>query len=184
MECLQKLCGCLFSPTITIIQPPSITLDSNLCGKQVKLMNRNSVMSGEGTCLGGCCLHQDRAYFEVKIVKNEGSFQIGVANRRTDKEKALGEDPNLSWVFQSHPKLAAGDVIGVAYDQADVPCINFFHNGKLMENERQVGMKGEVYPAISVTGGAEMQVNFTHQFEYPPGNPYEYSGLIQSQSLI
>ena len=29
-----------------------------------------------------------------------------------------------------------GDVIGVSYDQADVPCANFFHNGQLLENER------------------------------------------------
>eukprot|EP00658_Telonema_sp_P-2_P007005 TRINITY_DN1261_c0_g2_i2.p1 TRINITY_DN1261_c0_g2~~TRINITY_DN1261_c0_g2_i2.p1 ORF type:complete len:185 (+),score=40.63 TRINITY_DN1261_c0_g2_i2:191-745(+) len=184
MQCIYRLCGCCFNQNVTIIAPPAITLDPTLTGKKVALTNRNMDMSGEGVALGGCCLHQDRAYFEIKIVKTDGSFQVGVANRRVDKDKLLGEDPNLSWIFQSHAKLAVGDVIGVAYDQADAPCINFFHNGKLMENERQVGMKGEVYPAISVTGGAEVKVNFTHQFEYPPGNPYQYSGLIQSQQLI
>lgn len=169
---------------MTIIAPPSITLDPQLTGSKVNLSNRNSTISGDGISLGGCSLQQDRAYFEARITKTDGSFQVGIANRRAHKDKPLGDDPNLSWVFQSHPKLAVGDVIGVAYDQADMPCLNFFHNGKLMQNERLVGMKGEVYPAVSVSGGAQLSVNFTHQFEYPPGNPYQYSGIIQSQSLI
>ena len=110
--CADKVCSWLGrAPEVTYIAPPSITLDTNLTGKAVTLSDRNTSLTGEGCSLGGCSLQQDRAYFEFKILKNEGSFQIGVGARRVDKDKPLGDDPSLSWIFQSHPKLAAGDVI-------------------------------------------------------------------------
>merc|ERR1712195_127450 len=111
MQCFETLCGCLFSSRVTIIAPPSITLDPQLTGSKANLSDRNSTISGDGISLGGCSLQQDRAYFEARITKTDGSFQVGIANRRAHKDKPLGDDPNLSWVFQSHPKLAVGDVI-------------------------------------------------------------------------
>lgn len=87
-------------------------------------------------------------------------LQVGVASRRCNLDGELGDDSTLSWGFQSHAggplccsaacvvadsvdaivlggvAIKDGDVIGVSYDQADVPCANFFHNGQLLENER------------------------------------------------
>ena len=89
--CAEKVCGCLFRGSeVTYIAPPFITLDTNLTGKAVTLSDRNTALTGEGCSLGGCSLQQDRAYFEIKIVKNEGSFQIGIGSRRVDKDKPLG----------------------------------------------------------------------------------------------
>lgn len=159
-----------------------MTFDDQAKGKEVSISGRQQTVSGTGIALGSTSLQQDRAYFEFKVMKT-GSFQVGVASRRCNLDGELGDDSTLSWGFQSPPTLKQGDVIGVSYDQADLPCLNFFHNGQLLQNERLAGMRGEVYPACAVNG-ATLTANFGHVFEYEPPAQFKYSGIIPAAQLI
>jgi len=168
-----------------VIRPPNVTFDDKAKGSQVSISGRQQVIKGTGICLATTSLQQDRAYFEFKVNKQgSGSFQVGVASRRCNLDGELGDDSTLSWGFQSSAGIKDGDVIGVSYDQADLPCANFFHNGQLLENERLTGMRGELYPACAVRGGAQLTANFGHVFEYEPPAQFKYSGIIPAASLI
>lgn len=185
---MGALCCCCKSflssgDSVPIIQPPKVIFDDRHKGAQVSLSGRQQTISGTGVALASTRLEQDRAYFEFKVNKT-GSFQVGVANRRVNLDGELGDDSTLSWGFQSHAQIKDGDVIGVSYDQADLPCANFFHNGQLLDNERLTGMRGELYPAAAVRNGAKLTANFGHQFEYEPPAQFKYSGIIPASSLI
>ena len=70
-------------------------------------------------------------------------------------------DKMLSWALSSEDAGAVeGDVIGVAFGQAELPNLSFFLNGELLEQGQINRIRGEVFPAISVAKGAKLRCVF------------------------
>ena len=53
---------------------------------------------------------------------------------------------------------AAGDTVGVAFDQSDEKVLRIYHNGQYLSGQDVRGMKGETWPIIIVAGGATLEV--------------------------
>jgi len=165
----------------------------------VVITQNGTRVSGTGAVLANSTLAQDKSYFEIKII-SEGEFCVGIATRECDINTQLGKDA-FSWVLDSDGSIlhrnsmlqntqenfSQGDVIGVAFDQSDLRLLNFYVNGaELMLEKRPAitGIKGEVYPAISVQGAAVLEANFGERkwsFVPPPG--FE-NGVIAERSLL
>jgi hypothetical protein len=54
--------------------------------------------------------------------------------------------------------LAAGDTVGVAFDQSDEKVLRIYHNGQYLSDQDVRGMKGETWPLVIVAGGASLEV--------------------------
>ena len=54
--------------------------------------------------------------------------------------------------------IAAGDTVGVAFDQSDEKVLRIYHNGQYLSDQDVRGMKGETWPIIIVAGGATLEV--------------------------
>mmetsp|Transcript_7750 Transcript_7750/g.17973 ORF Transcript_7750/g.17973 Transcript_7750/m.17973 type:complete len:184 (+) Transcript_7750:48-599(+) len=141
-------------------------------------------VNGKGSALAGASLMQDRAYWEIKVC-GKGPFAFGVARRQVHKLPSLGYDEN-SWALRSDQfDLQNGDILGCAFDQGDVPTqLRFYHNGVYLESNTIKGIRGEVYPAVSVEDGASLEAQFDGEsgFAYPP--PAGFSGVMASRRLM
>ena len=54
--------------------------------------------------------------------------------------------------------IAAGDTVGVAFDQSDEKVLRIYHNGQYLSDQDVRGMKGETWPLVIVAGGASLEV--------------------------
>lgn len=71
-----------------------------------------------------------------------------------------------SWMSQYHcvdllsvtVLVAAGDTVGVAFDQSDEKVLRIYHNGQYLSDQDVRGMRGETWPIIIVAGGATLEV--------------------------
>jgi hypothetical protein len=93
------------------------------------------IIEGSGLAIGSCALDCDTAMWEVKVGKSPEGVRIGV--KRYNKKKspdfslALGdgeEEKDSSETASSYLKnaeLKEGDVIGVYWDQTDLPMLSF-----------------------------------------------------------
>ena len=83
----------------------------------------------------------------------------------------------------SSATLAPGDVLGIAFDQADYPVqLYFYKDGKVVN--QLSGIRGEVLPVFSVADGAVLEPNFggkAYALGMPPGG---FQGIIKSMSLL
>ena len=55
--------------------------------------------------------------------------------------------------------VAAGDTVGVAFDQSDEKVLRIYHNGQYLSGQDVRGMKGETWPVVIVAGGASLEVS-------------------------
>jgi len=156
---------------------------TNFRGPAVRASNWS--VSGSGTALANACLIQTRAYWEVTIVE-PGAFWVGVARKSNeDLEKQLGERP-FSWALYSGAvgnNYKAGDTIGISFDLSGIRAVlSFQHNGRPISSPI-TDVKGDVYPAVSVSDGAVLQANFgATPYKYPIPDGFE--PIILSQDLI
>ena len=95
-------------------------------------------VEGSGTVIGSCCLECDVAMWEVIVGKNPEGLAIGV--KKVMKKTAVELDTTLdsefdpnspSWSLSDTP-LQEGDVVGVYWDQTDLPMLSFSVNGKMV----------------------------------------------------
>lgn len=145
----------------------------------------NFYISGSGTAYANSPLDQTKAYFELKVI-DVGEFFVGVGRRNTkDLDKHLGDREN-SWALHSGKtcELAeAGDIIGVSYDLSGIRAIlTFYKNGEIMEDQTITGIKGEVWPCVSVSGKAMLQANFGQ--EAFANKPDGFEGIIFSMDMM
>eukprot|EP00802_Teleaulax_amphioxeia_P029411 Tamp_31490.p1 GENE.Tamp_31490~~Tamp_31490.p1 ORF type:complete len:223 (+),score=44.83 Tamp_31490:54-671(+) len=159
---------------------PPVTFGLHGKGIAINMMR----VSGEGVAL--CCesLSQDKGYFECKIV-SAGNWAIGVCKKEAHAHSNLSQ-AGTSWGLSSEGcECAQGDMIGVAYDQACMPTsLKFFKNGELLSDAEISGIRGEVFPAVCVSGGAILECEFDgdNGFAYPP--PAGFSGIMGSRRLM
>ena len=147
-------------------------------------------ITGQGKALGNSQIIQDKAYFEVKVVK-AGNIAVGVAkNNKEHLQEGVGQDAD-SWgiLFSAEEgpsiyKLRPGTVIGCLFDQSDLPYIVSYIKDEIpIEGAKITGMKGPVVPAISVENGAEIEVIFDSQL-LENSIPAGYSPIIFSQNFM
>mmetsp|Transcript_32671 Transcript_32671/g.101099 ORF Transcript_32671/g.101099 Transcript_32671/m.101099 type:complete len:184 (-) Transcript_32671:24-575(-) len=165
---------------VEMAAPSRVTLDTR--GPDV-LVDKG-VVGGEGIARASTAIEQDAAYWEIRV-EAAGDFRLGVCRglKGGALSGALG-DGEKSWALAAtDAKAAAGDVIGVAFGQAELPNLTFFLNGEALEAGEVTRIRGEVFPAVSVAGGARVACVFDERsFKHAP--PRGHSALRVVQSLI
>lgn len=177
------------------LRPGAIIVGARAEGLQVRGLR---VQGGVGRCLTNVPIVQDRAYWEVHVVEL-GAGGPGAARLQagccTGAQKGgdilmqeLGATPGSFAVhFGSlgQALLRAGDVIGVAYDQAVFPVtINIWHNGSPVPNPSTRGLKGEQWPALFVSGcTVDWALDESH-WKQVGSCPVGFSALMASRGLI
>jgi len=151
--------------------------------KGPKVRTSNFSVSGEGSALANAILLQTFSYFETKIIEM-GEFCIGVAS----KGEPLNCHLNLrkkSWALHSQDaQFKVNDIIGCTFDMSQVrPILDFYINGVKLNKATRRDVKGDVYPAVSVSGGCHLQTNFGNSpFQFTP--PPNFEGVIFSRDMI
>ncbi len=147
-------------------------------------------LTGTGKALGNTQLVQDKAYFEVRVVKS-GEIRVGVSKAsRESLDKGVGLDGE-SWgqSFTATDELYSYKapeeaVIGCLVDQSDYPArLNYTLNGERLESALVTGMRGPVLPAVSLSAGAEVEVVFDAGMFYHEV-PQGFSSIIFSQNFM
>ena len=161
-------------------EPSYLELSDTQKGPGVVLTGNN--ISGEDTVLGDSPVLQDKGYFECRVGAT-GRFAIGVASKGVPLDGVLSD--GKSWVItHDHENApAAGEVVGVALDQADYPVQLYFYKGGRLIHQIS-GIRGEVLPAFSVGGGASLDANFGSKEPWANTVPAGFEGLIKSMSLL
>jgi hypothetical protein len=125
-------------------------------------------LAGSGMAIGTCSLDCDTAYWEVVAGTNPAGLKIGIKRHNFKKKDALaavldgsqvGDCP--SWILGGE-SLKEGDVIGVHWDQTDLPMLSFTKNGMFLEKEsiNRVRPAIDCVPAISLADDSSCQVIF------------------------
>ncbi|OLQ11828.1 hypothetical protein AK812_SmicGene4258 [Symbiodinium microadriaticum] len=162
----------------TLAPPPKVQVGKR--GGQVKVSQDAAgiLLTGKGVALAGTVIEQDAAYWEIRVLEpgtTSRSAFVGVAldlnGQRLDSK--LG-DGTSSWALGGD--LAGGalqknDVIGVAFGQGDIPNLRFYRNGTEIREAEVLRIRGEAFPAFSVSDGAELLVVFESSgfAQEPPG---------------
>mmetsp|Transcript_22336 Transcript_22336/g.68943 ORF Transcript_22336/g.68943 Transcript_22336/m.68943 type:complete len:202 (-) Transcript_22336:2317-2922(-) len=200
--------GCLFSCDDEDDEPMAETeveLSATRKGSQVRL--EGGEVHGSGTVFADAAIHQDAAYWEVKIIKNGGRIVWGISRdiERDALNAALsikeGEDSacvldsaNLDPTSNPDPEdeaphsgimvLNTNDVLGVYVQQSDLPMVQFYCNGQEIPETAVNRFRGLMYPCVSVMGGAIVKVTFNEEsWEYPPAQK-KYQAMMKAQELI
>lgn len=167
------------------LDQPLVRLDRKGGECDVKSSATGDAVSGRGVAFASTAIEQDAAYWEVHVETGRGRFRVGVC-RDLDAEAMAGDigDENASWALRSEDAGAVeGDVIGVAFGQAELPNLSFFLNGELLDHGQVNRIRGEVFPAVSVDDGAQLRCVFDEaNFEHAP--PRTHSALRVTQNII
>ena len=171
----------------TIVIPEEILMPDfaiELTEKGPDVSQKKSLISGTGVAYSSNTIEQDAAYWEV-VVETAGPFRIGVA--RALKGGALAGsigDEEKSWALASAScECSDGDVIGIAFGQAELPNLRFYRNGEELPKAEVQRVRGAVHPAVSVAGATKLRCVFDEsQFKHEP--PRGHTALRASQSLI
>jgi hypothetical protein len=160
-------------------------------------------VSGSGMVLGSCPLDCDTARWEVIIHKlgNSGpgetpSIQIGV-QRYNPKQFKVNLNASLldnedskespAWLLKG-VSVGEGDIIGVYWDQTDLPMLSFTRNGQLLGQAsiNRIRPSTDIYPAIALSGngGNEVKMVFDDaSFKFPP-IASKFKMIICSSNII
>uniref|UniRef100_A0A7S2DQK9 SPRY domain-containing protein n=1 Tax=Haptolina brevifila TaxID=156173 RepID=A0A7S2DQK9_9EUKA len=163
---------------------PIISLSDKMAGPGITV--RSGSITGTGSIMGDSPILQDKAYFEVTVVRT-GTFAVGVATKDVALDGVLSQDKvATAWTLTSSQQgvaaLGAGDTIGVAFDQGDYPVqLYFYRDGKVVH--QLSGIRGEVLAVFSVSDGAVLEPNFGGK-PYLQGMPPGFQGIIKSMSLL
>lgn len=147
---------------------------------------------GDGSALGSCPLDCDTAFWEVKIGENPSGIKVGVKRYSPKTPVSLdtllddnGENQPPSWSL-SGVELKTGDIVGVCWDQTDLPMLSFLLNGvELPSNSiNRVRPANDIYPAVSLTTGSTCEILFDgDHFIHPSSNP-KFKMIVCATSLI
>lgn len=127
------------------------------------------------------------------VVNNPGVIHVGVSRKlpQAGLNGVLPVDadpsqPKKWWCIDSGDariSVQAGDVLGVAFGQSDLPNLAFQKNGDVLSDFSVKKIGGLVYPCFSVDGGAEVEVVFAgSKFKQAP--PPGFKPLMVVRSLI
>jgi hypothetical protein len=146
-------------------------------------------VSGTGSMIGSCALDCDTAYWEVIISKNPSECKLGVkkfskGDGNLDGTLSVGD---ATWLFDDskHP-LKEGDVVGLYWDQTDLPMLSFTVNGQQVPAcaVNRVRPAVDIFPVVSVSGDSVVEISFNaSNFKTPPKSK-KFSMIICATQLI
>lgn len=175
------------------LRPGAVHIGVHSEGLQVSGMR---VKGGSGRCLASVAVVQDRAYWEVHVVEVSGELgsrlQVGVSPQIPPGGDALQQEmcaATRSYAVQfgagGEMPLKAGDVIGVAYDQAVFPVSVFvWCNGARVAAPLPRGLKGEQWPSLFVCGCMVDWALGEEHWKSACSCPGGFSALMPSRGLI
>lgn len=148
-----------------------------------------------GRLLASVAVVQDRAYWEVHVKELAAELSsrvlVGMACNLPGGEvlqQELGATPRTFGVQLGAGGVAplkAGDVIGVAYDQAVFPVsVNVWLNGTLLSTPLPRGLKGEQWPALFLDGCTVDWALGEEHWKSAVSCPSGFSALMPSRGLI
>lgn len=197
--------GCCFGiPTedrdhleLTSTVNDAVTCKCGAAGAQVQVVRpsqkSNFNISGSGTVIGSCPLEGDTATWQVKVGDSPQNICVGI--KRYNKKKPCSLNDGLvdaenhqespAW-FLKNAGLKKGDVVGVYWDQTDLPMLSFSLNGQLLVDMSVMRIRpaNDIYPAVSVSGDGNCEIIFDEdQFLHPPISS-KFKMIICASSLI
>ena len=171
---------------------------SGLHGPEIALTVANSnnfiTVKGKGTALGSCSLDCDTAFWEVRVGNQPQGVCVGV-KRFNPKKPAkltglLDDSPNAdedspAWHFKG-PELKSGDVIGVYWDQTDLPMLSFSLNGNIIPEASILRIRPaiEIVPAVSCQHGSTCEMIFDGNNFLKPPKSSKFKMIISAKSLL
>ncbi len=176
----------------------AVTCKCGLKGEQVQMSKidgkNNFVVSGKGTVIGSCALEGDTSTWQVRMGPSPEGVKVGI--KRFNKKKPcdlttllndVNNDADSPVWFLNDVSVKEGDVIGVYWDQTDLPMLSFSLNGQLLVDSSVMRIRPahDLYPAFSVAGGgSSCEVIFDgEQFAHPPISS-KFKMIICSTNLI
>jgi hypothetical protein len=149
-------------------------------------------LEGKGTAIGSCSLDCDTAFWEVRVGKNPAGVRIGVKRVNVKKPPPLdglldgnGEGESPSWCL-TDVDLVEGDIIGVCWDQTDLPMVSFCRNGDMMFEGAitRIRPANDVCPAVSIDEGSTCDIVFDGEHFRKPPPSAKFSMIVCATSLI
>ena len=164
-------------------------------GVQISLDTSTNIynVSGSGMALGSCSLDCDTAYWEVVVGSNPAGVKIGIKRYNLKHKDPLGdslldgsqEGQSPSWVLNEE-ELKEGDVIGMHWDQTDLPMLGFTKNGEYLDrgSVNRIRPAIDIVPAVSIENGSTCQMIFDgNSFKHKP-NGSKFKMIVCATSLI
>lgn len=156
--------------------------------------NNYIAVKGKGIALGSSTLDCDTAYWEVRVGQNPEGVRVGIKRFHIAKPAELsgnlgdpaipGED-SPAWCFQG-PSFKTGDVVGIYWDQTDLPMLSFSLNGNIIPEASILRVRPafDIVPAISVQEGSTCEMIFdgNHFLNQPKSTKFQM--IISAKSLI
>ena len=141
--------------------------------------------SGKGVLIGSCALECDTAYWEVVVGKDAANLKIGVVRFDSKTQKKA---PNLdkdAWALDKET-LKEGDVIGVHWDQTDLPMLSFTKNGeRCVSSVNRIRPSNNIYAAVEATSAkVTCQVVFDGRHFKSKPLASKFSAIVCATSII
>jgi len=155
--------------------------------------NNSHSIKGNGIVLGSCALDCDSAYWEILIKSNASNIQIGLVRYDPKNNKQKGGPTELDYKMDLNQKdkkvnLNDGDVIGIKWDQTDMPMVVFTINGKTINHASitRVRPSINIYPAVLLEDGGNGACDLIFSrslFKFKPESP-KFDQIICAKSII
>eukprot|EP00931_Biecheleriopsis_adriatica_P055136 TRINITY_DN32531_c0_g1_i1.p1 TRINITY_DN32531_c0_g1~~TRINITY_DN32531_c0_g1_i1.p1 ORF type:complete len:192 (+),score=30.45 TRINITY_DN32531_c0_g1_i1:65-640(+) len=174
---------------VVLVPPAKVQVGKHGPEVKVKQDAHGALVSGHGVLLADTLIEQDAAYWEVRVLEVGNSNQcfVGVALELANQRlNSMIGDATSSWAVGGNlpgGPLQKNDVIGVAFGLGDIPNLRFYRNGQQIFEAEVLRIRQEVYPAVSVSDGAEVLMvfegaGFAHE---PPGR---HTSVIPPRKMI
>jgi len=151
-------------------------------------------VKGKGIALGSCSLDCDTAYWEVRVGSQPTGLCVGVKRFNPKKPAKLtgslddaptAEEDAPAWYFKG-PALKTGDIIGVYWDQTDLPMLSFSLNGDIIPEASILRIRPavDIVPAVSCQQGSTCEIIFDGNNFIKPPKSSKFKMIISAKSLI
>lgn len=168
-------------------------LHANEITLAVNTANNYVTVKGQGIALGSCSLDCDTAYWEVRVGSPQG-LRVGVKRFNPKKPAKLtgnlddapdADEDSPAWYFKG-PELKAGDVIGVYWDQTDLPMLSFSLNGDICPDASILRIRPaiDIVPAVSCQQGSSCEMIFDGDSFINPPKSSKFKMIISAKSLL
>lgn len=176
----------------------SVTCKAGHHGEKINLTLNNNIfnVSGCGIALGSCPLDCDTGYWEIRVGNNPNDVLIGVKRYKSKKGAQTSQTSlngslkdedkdSTNWFFQGK-ELKTNDVIGIYWNQTDLPMVSFTLNGESISDSSVTRIRPaiDIYPAVSIAEGSTCEMIFNQdKFLFPPKSS-KFSQIVCATSII
>lgn len=182
-------------PQAGLLRPGAVGVGPRAECVEVQDVRLRCQPGASGRALADVAVVQDRAYWEVLVKVVDAALcsrlMVGVSAHCLAQDALLKDlgagDRSYGVQFGAGgaAALREGDVISVAYDQAVFPVsVNVWHNGTLVQAPAPRGLKGEMWPAILLSGCVVDWALDEEHWKSPATCPGGFSPLMPSRGLI